>query len=110
MLVINRGRRAGEIVDRVDLHEQREGHVVPHELESRVVQQMADIASGSREQVVDAQDVAALTNQSLAQVGAKEAGAASNQNSFLFRISPSHAVGVSHCFSKRNAAAVWGGL
>ena len=36
-LVMDRGCRTGEVVDLVDLHEEREGHVVAHDLEARIV-------------------------------------------------------------------------
>jgi hypothetical protein len=44
----------------VDLDVERKGHVVPHELEVMVVEQMIDIALRTGEEVVNAYDVCIL--------------------------------------------------
>jgi hypothetical protein len=68
VLIVDRRRRAREVVDRVDFDVQRERHVVTDELEPRVVVQMVDVPLGAREQVVDAQHFVALLEQAIAQV------------------------------------------
>ncbi len=65
-LVVDRRRRAGEVVDLVDLDEQRMGHVVTHRLEMRVLQQLRDIVLAAGEVVIDAQYVMAARQQALA--------------------------------------------
>ena len=80
VLVVDRRRRTGEVVDLVDLDEQRERHVVPDELEARVVVQVIDVALGAGEEVVDAEHLVALLEQAVAEVGAEEAGAAGHED------------------------------
>ena len=60
VLVMHRRGRAGQIVDLVDLHIERKGHVVPHQLEAWVVEQMRDVGASAGEEIVDAQDVIAF--------------------------------------------------
>ena len=47
-LVVDRRGRAGQIVDLVDLDIERKRHVVAHQLEVRVVEQMLDIVRVGR--------------------------------------------------------------
>ena len=81
-LVVDGGGGAGQVMDFVHLHVQREGDVVAQEFKVRVVEQVGDVVLGAGEEVVDADDVVALGQQALAEVAAQEAGAAGNQNPF----------------------------
>ena len=67
-LVVDRAGRAGEVVDLVHLHEEREGDVVAHQLERRIVQQLPHVAPPAGVEIIDAQDVVAGFDQPLAQV------------------------------------------
>jgi hypothetical protein len=80
VLVVDRAGRAGEVVDLVHLDVEREGHVVTNQLEQRVAHQVGDVALGAGEEIVDAEHVMAISQQSIAQVRAQEAGAAGNEN------------------------------
>lgn len=79
MLVVDGRSRASEVVDLLDLGIERKRHVVAHELEVVVIEQVVDIAFRAGEEVVDANDVRAIREQAIAEVRAEEAGAASNQ-------------------------------
>ena len=79
-LVEHRRRRTGQVVDLVDLDEQREGQIVPQELEPGIGQQVMDAAAGRRVEVVHTQDFGAGGQQRLAQVAADEPGAAGDQD------------------------------
>ena len=81
VLVVDRRGRAGEVVDLVDLDVEREGHVVPHQLELRMAETGSDVVLVAREVVVDAQHVVARRQQALAKMRAQEARAAGHQNS-----------------------------
>ena len=63
VLIMDRRRGAGEIVDFVDLDIERQGHVVAHELELRMAGEMRDIVLGAGEQIVDAQHVVPAAEQ-----------------------------------------------
>ena len=105
VLVVDRRGRAGEIVDLVDLDIEREGHVVAHELEARMAEQVLDIALGAGEQVVDAEHLMALAEQPVAQVRAEEAGAAGHQDALAAVVEARH--GYSAAVSRaRQLAAV----
>ena len=47
-LVVDRRGRAGEVVDLVDLDVERKGHVVAHQLEARIAEQVRDVALARR--------------------------------------------------------------
>ena len=58
VLVMDRRRRASEIVDLIDLEQDRLGHVVPDELESLVVEQMRRYSAfAAGEKIVEADDL-----------------------------------------------------
>ncbi len=80
VLVVDRRRRAGEVVDLVDLDVERKRHVVADELEARMVVQVLDVALGAGEEIVDAEHLVALLQQPVAQMRAEESGAAGDQD------------------------------
>ena len=65
VLVVDRRSRAGEVVDLVDLQEERVRHVVPNQLEVRPLEQVHDVELLAREEVVEANDSDALTLRQL---------------------------------------------
>ena len=89
VLVVDRRRGTGEVVDLVHLHVERKRHVVPDELEARMVVQVVDVPLVAGEQVVDAEDLVPLLEQPIAQMRAEEAGAAGDEYS-LARIEVTH--------------------
>ena len=82
-LVMDGRCRAGEVVDLVHLDEQRERHIVPHQLEIAVVVQVRDVARRSREEIVHAQHVAPGVQQAFAKMGAQEASTACHEHTTL---------------------------
>jgi hypothetical protein len=80
VLVVDGAGRAGQVVDLVHLDIQREGDVVAHQLEARVVEQVGDVGLGAGEEVVGTEHVVALGQQAVAQVAAQEAGAAGDED------------------------------
>src|SRR5581483_784129 len=83
ILVMNRRRRTGEIVDLVDLDVVREGHVMAHKLEALVSDQVLDIAPRAGEEIVEAKHLVAGLEQSLAKMRSEKAGAAGDENTLL---------------------------
>jgi hypothetical protein len=79
VLVVNGRSRAGEIVDLVDLQIDRECHVVADKLEALVINQMLYVASGAGEEVVEADDLRALSQQAFAEVRAQKTGPTGHQ-------------------------------
>jgi hypothetical protein len=79
-LVVNRRRRAGQVEDLIDLHEEGHGHVVAHQLEPRVGEEVGDVAPAAGEEVVDAKDVVVAGDEAVAEVRTQEPGAARHQN------------------------------
>jgi hypothetical protein len=80
---------------------------VADELEPRIAEQAQDIVLGSREQIVDAQDLVALRDQPVAQVRAQKTGTPGDQDPlrrpfpFQFRIRI--------CLQVGRAPAAWSG-
>ena len=87
-LVVHGRGGAGEVVDLVHFHEQREGHVVTHRLEVRIVEKVDDVVARAREVVVHTQHVVSEVEQLLAQVGAQKARTARDQNPLAQRFHP----------------------
>ena len=81
-LIVDRRGRAGKVVNFIDLDVQRERDVVAHELEPRLPMQVVHVVLGAGEQVVYAQNVMASLDQPVAKMGADEAGAAGDENTF----------------------------
>ena len=82
-LVVHRRGRAGQVVDLVDFHEQREGDVVAHQLELRMGQQVDHVVAGAGEEVVDAEHRVPVGQQPATEVRADEAGTAGDQRTSL---------------------------
>jgi hypothetical protein len=68
VLVVNRGRGAGEIVDFIDFHVERKGDVVAHEFKSRLAVEMVEILFGSGEEIVHAQHLVAVPEEPIDEV------------------------------------------
>ncbi len=81
VLVVNRGCRGRQVIDRVNFDIEREGHIVTHELKTRVGEQMLDIPLRPGEVIVDGDDVVALVQEALGEVRANKTGSTGNQNS-----------------------------
>jgi len=80
-LVVDGRGGTGEVVDLVDFDVEREAHVVAHEFESRVAQEVGNVVLAARVEVVQAQHVVSLPEQALAKVGPEEAGTAGDEDS-----------------------------
>jgi hypothetical protein len=64
---MNRRCRAGEVVDLVDFHIEREGNVVAEYLKARIVKKMQHIVARTGVVIVHAEDVIALSQKPFAQ-------------------------------------------
>src|SRR6185295_9539879 len=83
VLVMHRRGRAGEIVDLVDLDEERKGDVVADQLEVLVIEQRLHISARAGKEVVDAEDLRALSDQTCTKMGAEKACPAGDQNTLF---------------------------
>ncbi len=79
---MNGRSRAGEVEDAVHLDVERERHVVAHQLEAGVAQQVRDVALAAGEEIVDTEHIVAAADQAIAQVRTEKAGAAGDQDAF----------------------------
>ena len=82
VLVMHRRSRAGQIVDLVDLHVEREGHVMAHEFEAGMVVQVIDVALVASEKVIETQHLVTLRQQTIDQVRADEPRTPRHENAF----------------------------
>ena len=85
-LIMDGRGRTGQVIDLVHLHVEREGNVVAHEFEVRIVQQCQDVVLGPGEEVVHTQDVVTFVQESFAEVGAEKTGAAGDKDAFSLKI------------------------
>ena len=82
VLVMARRGGTGQIVDLVDLQEDRQRNVVADQLEVGAAEQVGDVRLLAGEEVVQADDVVPALEQPLAEMGAEKAGPAGDQNPF----------------------------
>ena len=81
-LVVHGRGRARQIVDLVGLDIERERHIVAHQLKIRFTQQRNDVLPAPGEEIVDAQHLVPVFDQSLAQVRADKSCTAGDDNAF----------------------------
>ncbi len=62
-LIVNGRRRAGEVVDLVDLDIKRERYIVPKDFETRMADQMGDVVFGAGIEVVGANHITVRLEQ-----------------------------------------------
>jgi hypothetical protein len=65
VLVLDRRRGASQVVDFVDFDVQGKGDIVAHKFKARVGVQMSDVVFGSREEIVHADNLMAIGQQSI---------------------------------------------
>ena len=82
VLVVDRGGRAGEIIDLVHLEIERKGDIVTDELEARVADQMLDIALGAGEEIVDAKNIVPVGEEPVTEMRPEKPRSACNQDGF----------------------------
>ena len=70
----------GEIVDLVDLKLKRIDHVVTHEFETRMLEQMRDVLLSAGKEIIDDRHLMAFGDEPIAKMGTKKAGAAGDEN------------------------------
>ena len=78
-LVVDRRRRAGKVVDLVELAPERLRHIVQDEGETRVVHQVIDVGLCPREEIVHDGDFVARLQQTARKMGTDEAGPAGDE-------------------------------
>ena len=81
VLVVARRGGTGQVVDLVDLQEDRQGDVVADQLEVGPAKQVGDVRLLAGEEVVQADDVVPPLQQPLAEMRAEKAGPAGHQDS-----------------------------
>jgi hypothetical protein len=65
---MNRGGRASQVVDLVNFDVKGKGDVVPNEFKVRISEQVGNVVTRSGEEIIHAQHVVPLSNQSLAKM------------------------------------------
>src|SRR5262245_50895905 len=87
VLIVDGRGRAGKIVDLVHFHVERKGYVVAHDLKAKMARKPGDVLTPACKVVVDAEHLAILAQQPLAQVRSDEPGAAGNKNTLSHGVS-----------------------
>ena len=77
-----RRSRASKVVYFVDFDIQRKGDVKAHQLKTFIIQQVGYVILRARKEIVDAQNVMSLVNESFAQMRSKKPGSAGDKNFF----------------------------
>ena len=76
---MNRRCRTGQIVDSINLKFEGIDHIMTHELKTDIIEQMLDVLLTASEKIIQADDLAVLLNQTIAQMASKETGSTHNQ-------------------------------
>jgi hypothetical protein len=80
------GCRTGKIIDAVDLKLEGVDHVMTDELEARITQKVLDVGFPTREEVVEADHLMTLLNQSITEMGTKESSTTGNENTHVGKV------------------------
>jgi hypothetical protein len=83
VLVMDRRRRTGKIVDLVDLEIDRKRHVVPDELEMLVIEQGLDVRATAGKEIVKTNNICAAGQQALTQMRTEKSGTAGDKDALL---------------------------
>ena len=78
ILIMNGRCRAGQIVDLIYLHIEREGDIMPHQFKMWIIKEMQDILLVSGKVVIDAEDIVSILEQTFTEMGAEKAGPSSH--------------------------------
>ena len=100
VLVVHRARGTGEVEDTVNLQAQRFRYIVTNELEIRLAQEMGDICLGAGEQVVEADDIRAVSHQAFAEMRADKSRSSGDEHAVGVMLHRSAAVFPSMGFSR----------
>jgi hypothetical protein len=79
-LVVDRRRRASQVVNLVYFNVKRKRYIVSDEFEVRVTKEVAQVAPGTRAKVVDCKNLVPKIKEAAAEVGAYEAGPSGDQH------------------------------
>jgi hypothetical protein len=71
-LIVYRTCRTGEIVYLIHFDKKRKSHIVPDKLETRLIQQMVDVAAAAGVEVIDTDDLISPFQQLFAKPGAEK--------------------------------------
>ena len=90
VLILDGRGWAREVVDLIYLDEQRKRDVVTQELETRLTMKVFDVAFAAGKKVVGTDNLMAIGNQSIYQVGPKKARTSRDQDSLSATVKSNH--------------------
>lgn len=82
VLIVPWSSRTGEIVDLINLEPERMNDVVPEQFKVSAAKQVGNVCLLAGKEVVSTDDIMSLLDQPFAEVTAKEAGTAGDENAF----------------------------
>ena len=82
VLIVDRRSGAGEVIDLIDLQQDGLDHIMADQFKVRFAQQVANILLLAGEEVIEADDIMPLGNESVAQVRTQKSGPAGNEDTF----------------------------
>jgi len=80
VLVVRRGRRAGQIINPINLKLKGIDHIVADKFESGISHEMLDVRLATGEKVIQTNDIISLFDESVAEMGAEKPGSSGNQD------------------------------
>ena len=85
VLIMRRRSGAGEVVDLIDFDTQRLGHIMADELKARMIEQVGDVLLATREEIVRADDLMALSEQTFPKGESQKTSATGDKDSVSHR-------------------------
>src|SRR6266550_8662168 len=72
VLIMNRRRRAGQVIDLIDFEQDGFNHIVTHKFKTRIGHQVGDVLSTYREEIIETDKIVLLGQQALAKMRTEE--------------------------------------
>ena len=77
-MIMRRRSRTSQIINLIDFHLERIDHIVPDQLEIRILEEVSNILLPTGEKIVQTQDLVPFVKESITQMRAEKARAASD--------------------------------
>ena len=88
MLIVDRRRRTGQVVNLIHLDIERKGDVMPDQLKVMLLEQMRDVAFIARIEIINTDNIITGLNQPITKMRATKPSAAGDQDTFWNCLNP----------------------
>jgi hypothetical protein len=79
---VDRGCWTGKVVDFIHFKEKRMDNIMPDQFEVSVGKKMTDVVFGTREKIIDTDNIRALFQKGIAEMASEKSGSSCDQDTF----------------------------